>query len=71
MFPAFTWSQIEGFGIDGICNGKYLDLVFSLLLKVLIDGCFVFSLLQHHVLPAAARAGKWQYQRPPRMYASW
>lgn len=43
-------------------------LRFSLLLKVLIDGCFVFSLLQHRVLPAAARAVKWQYQTPPRMY---
>ncbi len=50
MFPAFTRSQIEGFGIDGKCNGKYLDLAFSLLLKVLIDSWFVFSLLQHRVL---------------------
>jgi hypothetical protein len=50
MFPALTRSWIEGFGIDGICNGKYLDLAFSLLLKVLIDSCFVFSLLQHRVL---------------------
>ncbi len=50
MFPELTRSWIEGFGIDGICNGKYLDLAFSLLLKVLIDSCFVFSLLQHRVL---------------------